>query len=150
MCQFGSQFKADNVEDDYENLQFIRNKYLVDDLTGTLRNALLGLIFDYSKTYYKDKCLKPYPSEWKQDADEVMEDNNKFQSWFNDNFDIGSDFKIYKGELDNIMPVEFKTIKIKDELKRMKICHEYKSQYQEYNPDRQKGWYFGFQLKEEK
>lgn len=149
LCQFGSQFKADNVEDDYENLQFIRNKYLVDELTGTLRNALLALIFDYSKTYYEDKCLKPYPNEWKQDADEVMEDNNKFQSWFNDNFDIGKEFKIYKGELDNIIPIEFKNIKVKDELKRMKICHEYKSQHQEYNPDRQKGWWFGFQLKKE-
>jgi hypothetical protein len=148
LCQFGSQFKADNVIDDYENLQFINDKDLRVKLMGPLRNALLGLIFDYSKKYYEDKCLKAYPNEWRQDANEVMEDNNKFQTWFNDTFDIGKDYKIFKPDFENIIPIEFKNIKIRDELKRMKIPHEYKSQHVEYEP-RRKGWWFGFDLKKD-
>lgn len=147
LCQFGSQFKADNLEDDYEKLQFIRDKYLTDKLTGSLRNALLKLILNYSKKYYEDKCLKPYPLEWRQDADEVMEDNNIFQSWFNDMFDISKEYQISKEDFENVIPVDLKNIKVKDEIKRMKIWHEYKSQ--ERLNSKVKGVWHGFKLKED-
>lgn len=147
LCQFGSQFKIDNTIDDFENLQFIRDKDLSNKLVTQYKNALLHLIFQYSKLYYNEKCLKSYPIEWKKDADEVMEDNNEFQSWFLDTFEIRKDLKISREQLELNLSVQFKDRKIKDELKRMKIYFEYKSQ-ERYNSVK-RGTYYGFELKKE-
>lgn len=147
LCQFGSQFKIDNTIDDFENLQFIRDKDLSNKLVTQYKNALLYLIFQYSKLYYDEKCLKPYPIEWKKDADEVMEENNEFQTWFLDTFELGKNLKISREQLELNLSVQFKDRKIKDELKRMKIYFEYKSQ-ERYNSAK-RGTYYGFELKKE-
>ena len=125
LCQFGSQFKDDFKYDDYENLQFMKNKNFGHDLENKYSNALLKLIFSYSNKYNKEGCLMPYPEEWKKEGDENMADNNKFEEWFRDNFEIDKDLKISKNDFEENMPIELRNIKLKDELRRMKITFEY-------------------------
>lgn len=148
LCQFNSQFQADTKVDDFENLQFIKSKTFGDDLCGIYRNALLHLIFNYSYEYCKEKCIKPYPNEWNEEAKENIADNNKFQAWFNDNFEIGKDFACAKKQFETMMPQELKNIKIRDELKRMKIIFDYKSQ-ERITGYKEKGVFYGFKRKEE-
>jgi len=124
VCHFESQFK-ENYEDNYEKLQFKKDKDFYNKLCNEYKHALLWLIFKYSKLYYDEKKLKPYPDEWKKHGDEIIEDNNKFQQWFYDNFEIEKDLKISKHDFEEGMPIEFKNIKIKDELLRMKVQFEY-------------------------
>jgi hypothetical protein len=144
--QFNSQFK-DEYECDYQKLQFKNNKMFSEDLCGQYKHALIYLILTYSNKYWIEKSLKEYPIEWKDDADEVMNDNNKFEEWFKDTFEIKDDYLISKQSFESILNnSSFKNIKIKDELKRMKINFKYDSQRQEYddNGKRIKGFWIGF------
>jgi phage/plasmid-associated DNA primase len=147
LCQFNAQFQENTTEDCFKTLQFKRNKCFGDDLCGSHRDALLHLIFSYSKLYATEKKLKPYPVEWNEDAEENMADNNKFESWFKDNFELGSEFECGRQELDNYMPVEFKNLKIKDELTKMKIPFKYNSQERKKGY-KERGLYLGFKYKE--
>lgn len=146
--QFNSQFQLNNTEDDYETLQFIRNKTFSDDLCGKWRDALLHIIFTYSKDYIEKDCLRPYPKEWDAEAKENIADNNKFSEWFDETFEVGDDFMCFKVDFENVIPIEFKSLKIKDELTRMKIKFNYDSQKQSKSIDgrRKKGAFVGFRL----
>lgn len=144
LLQFNSQFQLDNTKDDFETLQFIRNKTFSDDLCGKWRDALLHLIFTYSQDYLKNDCLKPYPKEWNEEAKENIADNNKFSEWFDETFEVGEDFVCFKVDFENILPNEYKSLKIKDELTRMKIKFTYDSQSREGR--KKKGAFIGFKL----
>ena len=151
LLQFNSQFKEIYSEDDYENLQFTRNKDFGDDLKIKWRDALLHIIFTYSKDYIEKNCLRPYPEEWDEEAKENIADNNKFSEWFDETFEVGDDFICFKVDFENVTPSEFKSLKIKDELTRMKIKFKYDSQKQSKSIDgrRKKGAFVGFRLREE-
>jgi hypothetical protein len=149
LLQFNSQFQLDTTEDDFETLQFIRNKTFSDDLCGKWRDALLHLIFSYSKDYIVNDCLKPYPKEWNDEAKENIADNNKFIEWFDETFEIGKDFVCFKVDFENILPNEYKSLKIKDELTRMKIKFTYDSQMKKIiDGARKKGAFVGFRINE--
>jgi phage/plasmid-associated DNA primase len=151
LLQFNSQFKEIYSEDDYENLQFTRNKDFGDDLKIKWRDALLHIIFTYSKDYIEKNCLRPYPEEWDEEAKENIADNNKFSEWFDETFEVGDDFICFKVDFENVTPSEFKSLKIKDELARMKIKFKYDSQMKSKSIDgsRKKGAFVGFRLSEE-
>lgn len=142
LLQFNSQFQDTNKEDDFEKLQFTKDKTFSEKLQNEYKHALLHLIFSYSKSYYEDKKIKPYPNDFKQEAKENVEDNNQFQTWFEDNFEIGKDFKISKSDLENSIPSTLKGITIKDELRRMKVPYSYDSQMRLKG---KKGFFIGFQ-----
>lgn len=147
--QFNSQFQLDNTEDDFERLQFVRNKTFSDDLCGKWRDALLHLIFSYSNDYIVNNCLKPYPKEWNDEAKDTIADNNKFIEWFNDTFEIGKEFVCFKVDFENVLPNEFKSLKIKDELTRMKIKFTYESQKErKVDGVKKKGAFVGFRINE--
>lgn len=146
LMQFNSQFQQDTKVDDYNKLQFIRNKTFGNDLCDKWRDALLYLIFTYSKNYIEKGELLPYPEEWNEEAKENIADNNKFAEWFNDNFEIGTGLECWKCEFELILPNDFKNIKIKDELSRMKIIFKYDSQKREKG---KKGVYIGFKRRDE-
>lgn len=147
LLQFNSQFKIDNTEDDYETLQFIRKKTFSDDLCGKWKDALLHLLFTYSQDYLKNNCLKPYPTEWDEEVKENIADNNKFIEWFDETFEVGEDFVCFKVDFENILPSEFKSVKIKDELTRMKIKFKYESQKEKkVDGQKKKGAFVGFRL----
>lgn len=145
LMQFNSQFK-DDYDCDYETLQFKRDKELGAKLQGQYKHALLHLIFTYSKHYADEKKLRPYPDEWKEEADEVMVDNDKFASWFNDRFVVGADKIISKKDFEYLVSLlPMKGVNVKDELKRMRVAFKYDSQmYQMIDGKRVKGWYVGF------
>lgn len=150
LCQFNAQFQASTTHDNFDTLQFIRNKCFSDQLCGSHRDALLHLIFSYSKNYFESKALKPYPAEWNEEATQNLADNNKFEQWFNDTFEIGVGFECSKLELEANLPLEFKSIKMRDELTRMKIVFEYISTKDtRFNGKKSKGLFIGFKRKEE-
>lgn len=144
--QFNSQFK-DDFDCDYEKLQFKKDKMFSEKLCGQYKNALIYLILTYSSQYYNEQKLKDYPTEWNDEANEVINDNNKFEEWFNEMFEVKQDGVIHKKLFESILNNSpYKNIKIKDELKRMKIYHKYDSQKQEYvEGNRLKGFWIGFQ-----
>lgn len=143
--QFNSQFK-DIDEDDYENLKFKRDVDFKAKLLGQYKNALLYLIFTYSNKYFIEKKLKKYPREWEEDADEVMEDNNEFEEWFKDTFEIGVGYFVHKEAFEFILNnSKFKGLKMKDELARMGLSCKYESQrWEAINGVRKKGFWVGF------
>ena len=145
--QFNSQFQVDNTEDDFETLQFIRNKTFSDDLCGKWRDALLHLIFSYSNNYIINDSLLLYPREWNDEAKENIADNNKFSEWFNETFEIGDELVCFKKDFENILPTEYKTVKIKDELTRMKIKFKYDfTKRTMIDGEKKKGAFVGFKL----
>lgn len=150
LCQFNAQFQEKTKEDSFETLQFKKDKCFGDNLCGIYRDALLHLIFKYSQMYATEKALKPYPKEWNEEAEENMSDNNKFETWFHDTFDAGVDLKCSRLELEANLPTEFKNVKIRDELTRMKVAFTYDSTKDaRFNGKKARGIYFGFAKKEE-
>lgn len=86
LAEFVSQFKDEYKQDDFEKLEFKLDKDLSEKLKTTYKHAFLYLIFSYSNQYYIDKCLKPYPIEWDNEAKQTLADNDKFKEWFDDKF----------------------------------------------------------------
>jgi len=139
--EFTSEFK-DGVEDDYEKRIFKKDKAMGDKLGGKYKLALLSLLLDYAHDYYNEKELKEEPEEFIQAKNETLEVNNVFKSWFNDNCQVGQDYKAGKEELIKATKLTFK--EIKDELKRLDFV---------YNKDKmmnkKKGLWAGFRIRPE-
>ena len=147
LCQFSSQFKEEFKEDNFEKLEFVKNKNFGYELQNKYSNALLKLIFSYSYKYNKEGSLMPYPDEWRKEGEENMEDNNKFEEWFRDNFEIGGEYSISRDDFYEEMDEEMKKLEmkyIKDIFKRMKIWFDYKSQEKR---EGKRGFIYGFRLK---
>jgi len=167
--QFNSQFKDEYAIDDFQNLRFKNDKYLKEKLEDRLKIPLLSLIFKYSQMYWLEKSLKAYPTEWDKATNEVMDDSDAFGAWFHENYEIGANFKTWnedwKANIKTNENVKNLTAKeIKDNLARLRITCEYKSDkviYEQLETEvwkdggkvvelkstRKKGWWFGFQHK---
>lgn len=139
--EFTSEFK-DGVEDDFDKRIFKKDKSMGDKLGGIYKLALLNILLEYAHDYYKEKQLKKEPSEFIQAKNETLEVNNVFKSWFNDNCEVGDEYKVGKDELIKATKISFK--ELKDELKRMDF---------KYNKDKminkKKGLFEGFRIKKE-
>ena len=152
LCQFNSKFDEKYVEDNYEKLEFKKDKNFGTKLRTDLKMALIELLAQYGNYYWNEKNLKPYPDEWNEEAQENMNDNNKFDGWFNDNFTTDlSEMKegekglfIGKQFMTDMLPSNLQNVKINDELKRMRINFTY-DKAKRYKT--QKGVYVGFGLK---
>jgi len=150
--QFNSQFK-DEYDCDYEKLEFKKDKDLKNKLCNEYKNALIYLILTYSNQYYLEQKLKDYPEEWDEEAKDIIKQNNKFDEWFFDRFEVITDGMIYKEDFEFILKeCPDKTIKIKDELKKLKIPFKYDSQKVVRKDGKAlKGWWVGFrEIQEEK
>jgi phage/plasmid-associated DNA primase len=154
ILQHNAQFKEAYTEDNYEKLQFIADKDLDTKLTGDLKFALIALITTYSRAYWIDKKLKPYPDDWANEAKENMADNDKFGEWFNDTFETGVGYTLFKDDFTRIFsssPVKF--LKAKDEVARLSNGCRYESQMKETiktisgRSVQKKGFWVGFRLK---
>jgi hypothetical protein len=128
--QFNSQFKDTFKEDNYERLQFKKDKNLRNNLETTYKNALIHLIMSYGTQYWNDKKLKEYPKEWAKGADEDMADNDTFREFFKENFVVDKVAMIHKTSVEEkLKEYEYhKYIKFKDELARLGISYKYDSQ----------------------
>ena len=143
LCQFNSSFQEEYTEDNYEKLQFIKNKSFLTDLTTIYKHAFLQLIFDFGFDYFKNG-LRPYPSDWNEEKQIAMAGNNKAQAWLEDNLVFGDGLVCGKGEIETRMSQDKKYFNLRDELKKMKAKFEYESQ-KKYKG--KKGLYTGFELK---
>lgn len=142
-----SQFRPIYTEDNYETCEFVMNKDMRSVLTGRLRNAMIWCIGKYSQMYWQEGCLKPYPDDWESEKNGDLEENNKFKSWFFENYEIDDGGVTYKTEIDELIKIAgaFKDVNVKDEIKRLGIKCVYNSQIRKVkNGKRQKGEYIGF------
>ena len=154
LLQHNSQFK-DNFEDDYEKLEFKKDKNFRDDLLGKWKYALLYLIMSYSTRYWNDKQLLPYPTEWLESGNDILNENDKFSEWFENNFEVGAEKETHKNAFEDLFKVSgLKNMKAKDEIARLKLPVEYKCDRQHYkkisgeiNNKKFKGFWVGFQIK---
>jgi hypothetical protein len=145
VLQLGSQFKEEYKEDNFEKLEFKRDKELGEKLTTTYKDALLYLLATYSKKYWEEKKLVEYPADWKDEADEQMASNNEFEEWFLDTFEFQKEYEISKREFEGIISItKFKGYKVKDELTRMKRWFKYESQKKISGSGNIKGVWSGF------
>lgn len=156
ILQHNSQFKEIYKEDNYEKLEFICDKELNTKLTGDLKFALIAHIAYYSHQYWIEKKLKPYPDDWAKEAKENMADNDKFGEWFNDRFETGVGYTLFKDDFLNVFsssPV--KSLKAKDEVARLSNGCRYESQMKKTittptgRSIQRKGYWVGFRLKAE-
>ena len=146
--EFTSQFKAEFVEDNYERREFKADTDLMNKLTTQYRDAVLHFIYQYSQKYYINKKLEPYPIEWKEESDQVIEDNEGFKNWFDENCEIGENLCIHKKTLEDRFKTVLTEYKLKDEVKKFKCGIKYDSQRRETNgAKRLKGFWVGFGLK---
>jgi hypothetical protein len=120
-------------------------------LCGEYKHALFQLIAEYGHKYFNEKQLCEYPAEWNREAVDTMDDNNEFAGWFNDRFTVEMGALSYKNDFDHALEQSkfkhFKKSMVKDELTRMKVPYEYKSQHQAtINGKKLKGFWVGFKL----
>jgi phage/plasmid-associated DNA primase len=152
ILQFDSEFIDDLKEDNYETHQFIKNSNLAELLKTKYKHAFMDLIFQYSKKCYsnKDDLIKlcKYPDDWKQQSEDVVEQNNRFKEFFEENIESVKDGEISNKDLKDILSTYREgEINFKDELVKMKIIYKYDSQLKK---DGKKGWWIGIRkVKEE-
>lgn len=154
LCQFNSKFDEKYTQDNYERLEFKKDKNFATKLRTDLKMALIELLAQYGNYYWNEKNLKSYPDEWNEEAMENMNDNNKFDTWFNENFTTDL-LEIKEGEkglfvgkqfMTEMLPSNLQNVKINDELKRMRINFTYEKT-RRYRTN--KGVYVGFGLKKQ-
>ena len=144
--QLDSDFLEDLEEDDYVNRKFKKDMSFGSKLITKYKFALMELLFKYSKKFVDDGFkLKPYPVDWKQESDEVVKDNNKFQEFFDDRFEVVVGAETSKADVEGVLAM-FPDRKVdlkmfKDALKAMRISYTYDSQKREGG---KKGWWSGF------
>jgi len=158
LLEFNSHF-SESYNDNYELKTFKADKNLSTKFTTQYKHALLNLIFDYSHKYYQTQCLCEYPKDWQQEANDEMQEGDRFGTWLKEEFVFGADtdgeqYMTSKTELDRYIQDEFgaesSKYKIKHELKRLRFPVTYDSQLQKWdNGKRIKGWYIGIKKNDE-
>lgn len=154
LCQFNSKFDDEYTEDDYEKLQFKKDNNFPTKLKTDLKMALIELVAQHGNHYWNEKKLRPYPEDWNEEKQENMNDNNKFNTWFNENF-TSDENDLLEGEkglfvgkqfMTEMLPSNLQNVNISDELKRMRINFTY-DKAKRYKT--QRGIYVGFGLKKQ-
>ncbi|NBP03203.1 MAG: hypothetical protein EBU90_24520 [Proteobacteria bacterium] len=107
---------GDTVEDDFENLKFVANPNLEDDLMNNYFDDLIHFFVEYSRKYYSDG-LPPLPVEFVEASAETKKKNNNFAVWFWKNFEICDNVRI---SMDDIMTTSYKGIDRTEMIKEIK------------------------------
>jgi hypothetical protein len=149
MIQLDSEFVAD-IEDDYETCRFKKDTSFGMLLQTDYKFALMDLLYSYSKKFVEDSYnLKPYPKDWNEESNAVVEDNNDLNEFIMDRFDfddtsattskadVETQLKLYKTDL----PMKH----FKDALASMRLKAKYDSQK---IIDKKKGWWIGIKIRE--
>ena len=142
--QMDSDFEEGRAEDDFENRKFIKDKSFGELLVTKYKDALLQLILQYSNKFANEGQLQPYPKDWKEESDEVCEQNSKFDAWFYDHFELDSNKDtgfVSKVVMEELLKSYGEKCNPKDEFKRMKINWSYDRDKQ---INKKKGVYYGF------
>ena len=150
MIQLDSEF-LEGIEDDYEACRFKKNNSFGSLLQTTYKFALMDLLYSYSKSFVDDKYkLKPYPTEWKEESDAVVESNNELNEFILDRFDFDDKTaKTYKKDIEEQLALYKSELTLKcfkDSLASMRMKHiKYNSQE---IIDKKKGWWVGIKIRD--
>ena len=146
MMQMDSDF-IDGIEDDWENCRFNKNKSFVQDLQTKYKHALLALSFQYSKKYVDDGLnLCEYPKDWVEATEDVARENNKFDEFFYNHFEIDPVGEVSKKTIELQMdPFKKEKVNLKDEFKRMRITCTY-DPHRRSRGERLQGVWTGFKI----
>jgi phage/plasmid-associated DNA primase len=115
---FGSHFdrtgkrKVENAS----KLEFIADPTLMETLIREHANSIFGLIIDYAGSYYSRK-LPEIPSQFLEDTRETQLGNDDFAEWFEENMEIGDEYRVACKHLAYMTGKDEKTIR--DGMKRM-------------------------------
>lgn len=120
--EMNSDFQEKYSEDNFETLQFSKDKDFQLKLTSQYRDALLQLIFTYSQLYWKEKSLKPYPEDWETKGEKVMSKNNEFGNWFSKTFEVDANGSVCNWELVSLFDEKFDN---DEEVERLKRKYKY-------------------------
>jgi hypothetical protein len=102
--QFDSDFIDGLEKDDPVNCRFKLDHGFGVRLRCELKDALLNLIFDYSKMFVDDEYkVKPYPIEWIAEVEDCCAQNDAFKDWFETNFIVGPKCETKKYKLNFLM-----------------------------------------------
>ena len=145
VLKFDSTFNKKYKEDDYDNLQFMVDNDINERWRYQHRDAIIDLIFEYAKAYYDDGYkLKPYPDDFEEQSKELLDSNDTFKQWFDDNFELDDKGKVSK---QRIMSLTENGKNPKSDMKRLGF--KYDSQlYIGMDGDKKiKGGYEGFRYK---
>jgi phage/plasmid-associated DNA primase len=80
---FNSHFHNNYQEDDYDNLRFKLSNTIDKDFEQR-KMELLHILFDYARDYIKKDTLQPFPTEWKEETKETIEDNDPFKKFYDE------------------------------------------------------------------
>jgi hypothetical protein len=120
--QMDSEFVEGLEADDIPNCRFIKDTEFGKKLRFEYKFGLLHLLFQSAKKYVDDSFkLSPYPSDWKEEAKEVVASNDEFKDWFLGIFEFGTgdDFTIGKTKLKSILKSGgYEKIKFGDQVKK--------------------------------
>ena len=81
LMNFNSHFHIKYEEDDYDKLQFKPSNTIDTDLQQR-KMELLHILFDYAREYLRNNKLQPFPIEWEEDTQDVIEDNDRFKQFY--------------------------------------------------------------------
>lgn len=126
-CELTSSFR-DVDADDLENRIFKVDRGFFSKLTGQWSDALLDIIFEYANQYFMEDKLKPYPTEWKAQNDEVIDMNNGFEDILNE-FEFHPSYAITKDEMTAVFRERNMTYDRKVFMGEMKRYPKYKVTY---------------------
>ena len=105
-------------EIDPEKLEFIADPELSDTIKKNHYDEVFNLIIDYAhKFYINNKKLPEIPEQFKKDAKETKESNDKFGCWFRENMKKGEKLRTPLKLICYLSKYSEKDIK--DEMKRM-------------------------------
>ncbi len=152
VLKFDSTFSKDFEEDNYDNLEFMVDNDIADKWRTTHKLAIIDIIFKYAKDYYTDGLkLKPIPSEFQKETNDLLESNDSFRLWFDENFEIVPNSKCSRVEVESRLEPDKNGKRGKNPRSDMKrIGFPYKSSlYIGTDEDGKKiqGGYEGFRLK---
>lgn len=101
----GSHFDrtGDRLVADPDNLLFIADKDLPDNLLTNYRDEIIRIMMDYAVRYYQ-QGLPPVPAEFLKATIETKMANNPFAVWFNERFEAKEKSKV---SVDRILGMGF-------------------------------------------
>jgi hypothetical protein len=140
--QMDSEFIEGLEQDDYLNCRFIKDTEFGKKLRFDYKFGLLHLLFRSAKKYVDNNYkLSVYPSDWKEEAKEVVASNDNFKEWFLTKFEFGEG-EITEYNLKKIIKSgNFEKVKFADQVKKNRWICKF---------DREKRSWFGIIEKVEK
>jgi len=92
---YGSHFDrtGKRMNEEPEKLLFIADTSLGDTIKNEYYNEVFELVIEYANQYYK-KGLPKIPEQFIKDTKETQKKNDGFNTWFDENMEIGEDYKI--------------------------------------------------------